>query len=104
MGHTHTAECYPEELICGKEETASHTHTDDCYKIQEELICGKEEIILHTHTDSCFDESGSLICGMLEVKELSLIHILIIVWKLDRFARNRYDSARYKAQLKRKWH
>ena len=59
MGHTHTAECYPEELICGKEETASHTHTDDCYKIQEELICGKEEIILHTHTDSCFDESGS---------------------------------------------
>lgn len=25
----------------------------------------------------------------------------IIVWKLDRFARNRYDSARYKAQLKK---
>ena len=24
----------------------------------------------------------------------------IIVWKLDRFARNRYDSARYKTQLK----
>ena len=24
-----------------------------------------------------------------------------IVWKLDRFARNRYDSARYKTQLKR---
>lgn len=31
---------------------------------------------------------------------------MIIVWKLDRFARNRYDSARYKAALKRtgsKW-
>ena len=26
---------------------------------------------------------------------------MIIVWKLDRFARNRYDSARYKAQLKK---
>ena len=26
---------------------------------------------------------------------------IIIVWKLDRFSRNRYDSARYKAQLKR---
>ena len=25
----------------------------------------------------------------------------VIVWKLDRFARNRYDSARYKAQLKK---
>ena len=26
---------------------------------------------------------------------------MIIVWKLDRFARNRYDSVRYKAQLKK---
>lgn len=26
---------------------------------------------------------------------------MVIVWKLDRFAKNRYDSARYKAQLKR---
>ena len=26
---------------------------------------------------------------------------MIIVWKLDRFVRNRYDSARYKAQLKK---
>ena len=26
---------------------------------------------------------------------------VVIVWKLDRFSRNRYDSARYKAQLKK---
>ena len=26
---------------------------------------------------------------------------IVIVWKLDRFARNRYDSARYKAILKK---
>lgn len=26
---------------------------------------------------------------------------LVLVWKLDRFARNRYDSARYKTQLKK---
>ena len=26
---------------------------------------------------------------------------VVIVWKLDRFARNRYDSARYKNQLKK---
>ena len=26
---------------------------------------------------------------------------MVIVWKLDRFSRNRYDSARYKVQLKR---
>jgi DNA invertase Pin-like site-specific DNA recombinase len=27
---------------------------------------------------------------------------VVIVWKLDRFARNRFDSARYKAALKKK--
>ena len=27
---------------------------------------------------------------------------IVLVWKLDRFARNRYDSARYKTQLDRK--
>ena len=26
---------------------------------------------------------------------------MVIVWKLDRFARNRYDSARYKTALKK---
>ena len=26
---------------------------------------------------------------------------MVIVWKLDRFARNRYDSARYKSMLKK---
>ena len=26
---------------------------------------------------------------------------VVIVWKLDRFARNRYDSARYKNTLKK---
>ena len=26
---------------------------------------------------------------------------MVLVWKLDRFARNRYDSARYKTQLKK---
>ena len=26
---------------------------------------------------------------------------VVLVWKLDRFARNRYDSARYKTQLKK---
>ena len=26
---------------------------------------------------------------------------VVIVWKLDRFSRNRYDSAKYKAMLKK---
>ena len=28
---------------------------------------------------------------------------VVLVWKLDRFARNRYDSAQYKTILKKKW-
>ena len=37
---------------------------------------------------------------MIKDSERSIFDV-IIVWKLDRFARNRYDSARYKTQLKR---
>ena len=29
------------------------------------------------------------------------LYDIVLVWKLDRFARNRYDSARYKTQLKK---
>ena len=37
---------------------------------------------------------------MIEDSEKRLFDI-VLVWKLDRFARNRYDSARYKTQLKK---
>ena len=37
---------------------------------------------------------------MIKDSERKLFDI-VLVWKLDRFARNRYDSARYKTQLKR---
>ena len=37
---------------------------------------------------------------MIEDSKRKLFDV-VIVWKLDRFARNRYDSARYKNQLKR---
>ena len=38
--------------------------------------------------------------NMIKDSEKHLFDV-IIVWKLDRFARNRYDSARYKAKLKK---
>ena len=37
---------------------------------------------------------------MIKDSEKKLFDI-VLVWKLDRFARNRYDSARYKTQLKK---
>ncbi len=37
---------------------------------------------------------------MIKDSEQKLFDIML-VWKLDRFARNRYDSARYKTQLKK---
>ena len=60
--HKHTADCYKEVLICGKEETdgsEGHTHTDACYKEEKKLTCDKEE---HTHDADCYDEEGNLIC------------------------------------------
>ena len=60
--HKHTADCYKEVLICGKEETdgsEGHTHTDACYKEEKKLTCDKEE---HKHNADCYDEEGNLIC------------------------------------------
>lgn len=64
--HTHTAECYERQLVCGQEERESipateekvlncplevHEHTAECYDEEGNLICGHEE---HVHNDSCY--------------------------------------------------
>ncbi|MCD7818755.1 MAG: hypothetical protein LUH07_06860 [Lachnospiraceae bacterium] len=59
--HTHTSECYEEQLVltCGMEESEEHTHGVSCYSAESVLICGKEE---HEHTTACYtsdsDEDG----------------------------------------------
>ena len=45
--HTHSDECYEEQLICG-ETDPEHIHDENCYN--RVLTCGLDE---HTHTDSC---------------------------------------------------
>ncbi|MCD8300980.1 MAG: CHAP domain-containing protein, partial [Clostridiales bacterium] len=67
-GHTHSDECYTTEkvLVCGQEESAGHTHTDECYTTEKELICGQEEGEDHTHTASCYAENKVLTCGQEE--------------------------------------
>jgi LPXTG-motif cell wall-anchored protein len=47
--HTHTADCYEQELICDNTD-AQHEHTDACYAQQAILTCDIEQ---HTHTDEC---------------------------------------------------
>lgn len=47
--HTHTEECWQENLICGQEAEEGHEHTETCYEML--LVCGMEE---HAHTDACY--------------------------------------------------
>ncbi len=62
--HTHTEECYTDELVCGQEEGEGHIHTDECYEMIQELICGQEESEEHAHTEECYQEvQGELVCG-----------------------------------------
>lgn len=62
--HTHTEECYTDELVCGQEEGEGHIHTDECYEMIQELICGQEESEEHAHTEECYREvQGELVCG-----------------------------------------
>lgn len=49
--HVHSESCIQKTLICGQEETTTHTHTDVCYEITES--CRWEE---HTHIESCYSD------------------------------------------------
>ena len=68
--HTHSAECYEKQLICGKtQETeendpadAGHTHGADCYTEEQHLICGQEESEEHSHTAECYETERVLTC------------------------------------------
>lgn len=54
--HTHSAQCYAQQLVCTDEST-DHVHSDDCYA--SVLTC---EILEHQHTDACYPsetEEGS---------------------------------------------
>lgn len=57
-GHTHTEECYEEQqaLTCTLEETEGHTHTEECYPsdFEPKLICEQEDIPEHRHTEDCY--------------------------------------------------
>ena len=60
-------------------------------------------IILNTYIDRAFSaktDNRPKFQRMIKDSNKHLFDV-IIVWKLDRFARNRYDSAHYKAILRR---
>lgn len=64
--HTHSDSCYTNVLVCGREESAGHTHTETCYQTTSELVCGQEESEEHTHDDSCYQTVSELVCGQEE--------------------------------------
>ena len=78
--HTHTADCYVDELTCLISEREAetvftdimrcsfepHQHSSDCYNAQGELSCGYWDGYIHEHDEKCYDSNGVLICGLEE--------------------------------------
>ena len=79
-GHTHTADCYVDELTCLISEREAetvftdimrcsfepHHHSSDCYNAQGELSCGYWDGYIHEHDEKCYDSNGVLICTLEE--------------------------------------
>ena len=78
--HTHTADCYVDELNCLISEREAetvftdimrcsfepHRHSSDCYNAQGELSCGYWDGYIHEHDEKCYDSNGVLICTLEE--------------------------------------
>ena len=78
--HTHTADCYVDELTCLISEREAetvftdimrcsfepHRHSSDCYNAQGELSCGYWDDYIHEHDEKCYDSNGVLICTLEE--------------------------------------
>ena len=78
--HTHTADCYVDELTCLISEREAetvftdimrcsfepHHHSSDCYNAQGELSCGYWDGYIHEHDEKCYDSNGILICTLEE--------------------------------------
>ena len=78
--HTHTADCYVDELTCLISEREAetvftdimrcsfepHRHSSDCYNAQGELSCGYWDGYIHDHDEKCYDSNGVLICTLEE--------------------------------------
>ncbi|MCI8506275.1 MAG: LPXTG cell wall anchor domain-containing protein [Lachnospiraceae bacterium] len=73
-GHTHGEECrYPAELNCTLEENEQHTHGAECYQIPEGFACGLEENAGHTHSEAC--HTKELTCGKEEHTHTDICYI-----------------------------
>lgn len=78
--HTHTADCYVDELTCLISEREAttvftdimrcsfepHHHSSDCYNAQGKLSCGYWDGYIHEHDEKCYDSNGVLICTLEE--------------------------------------
>ena len=78
--HTHTADCYVDELTCLISEREAetvftdimrcsfepHHHSSDCYNAQGKLSCGYWDAYIHEHDEKCYDSNGVLICTLEE--------------------------------------
>ncbi len=73
-GHTHSEECrYPQELTCSLEENEQHAHGAECYLAQEGFACGLEESAGHAHGETCY--AKELTCGKAEHAHTDICYI-----------------------------
>jgi len=63
-GHTHADECFENTLIRTEPEQPAHTHADGCYGTV--YFCGKEESQPHTHGESCTETV--VVCTLAETE------------------------------------
>ena len=96
--HEHTENCFDDVLICTRQESAGHTHGEDCYYYEPVLICGEPE---HTHTADCFDEEGNLICewNEHEHEENCYGEIATLTCTLEESEGHIHDASCYEKQL-----
>ena len=52
--HTHNESCYGDVLSCTLEETAGHTHGEDCFSTESTQTCTLEESQGHAHGEDCY--------------------------------------------------
>ncbi len=70
-GHTHAEDCYTltetGNINCTALDEEGHVHTDECYEKAEMLTCGIEETSGHIHTDNCYETIRNYTCGKEEI-------------------------------------
>ena len=69
--HSHGAECYRAEHICGMEDVGeSHLHSEECAVTELILCCTEQEEEAHAHAPECYTQQKVLTCNSEEAEHI----------------------------------